>query len=122
MYEALSERNAGSCLRPFMRRHIVIQSTVQVQLAGELIGIDQQNPALRPPDGCGVFRGCVMDAPHMALSKGIICSCVGDLNLSTLYEYLEAPVNAYAGAAAQGSDPHDGICFENVSFSDPGAE
>jgi hypothetical protein len=122
MHEALSRRQAGSWLRPFMRRHFVIQSTFWVQNTGELTGIDQQNAALRPPNGFGVFRGCVMDAPHVALSKGIIGSCVGDLNLSTLYEYLETLVKAHTGAAAQGSDPRDGICFENVSFSYPGAE
>jgi ATP-binding cassette, subfamily B, bacterial len=45
-----------------------------------------------------------------------------NLYLSTLYEYLETPVPALAGAAPRGPDPEDGIRFEDVSFSYPGAE
>ena len=45
-----------------------------------------------------------------------------NLYLSTLYEYLETPVPAPAGTAPRGPDPEDGIRFEDVSFSYPGAE
>jgi ATP-binding cassette, subfamily B, bacterial len=45
-----------------------------------------------------------------------------NLYLSTLYEYLETPVAAAGGAALHGPDPEDGIRFEDVSFSYPGAE
>ncbi|MFO1465351.1 MAG: ABC transporter ATP-binding protein [Steroidobacteraceae bacterium] len=44
-----------------------------------------------------------------------------NLYLSNLYEYLEQPVPAHQGRAMQGSEPGDGIRFENVSFTYPGA-
>jgi ATP-binding cassette subfamily B protein len=48
-----------------------------------------------------------------------------NLYLSTLYEYLETPVPEPAarhrGGALRGPDPADGIRFESVSFSYPGA-
>jgi ATP-binding cassette subfamily B protein len=44
-----------------------------------------------------------------------------NLYLSTLYEYLETPVPQRQGGVAQGPAPHDGIRFENVSFTYPGA-
>ncbi len=49
-----------------------------------------------------------------------------NLYLSTLYEYLETPVPQPDGRAAgglpHGPDPSDGVRFEKVSFSYPGAE
>lgn len=56
-----------------------------------------------------------------------ILSAVGgmyedNLYLSTLYDYLETPVDNDKGAAVRGPDPHDGIRFEKVSFTYPGAE
>ena len=48
-----------------------------------------------------------------------------NLYLSTLYEYLETPVPqapAGRGNLLQGPDPVDGIRFEGVSFTYPGAE
>jgi ATP-binding cassette, subfamily B, bacterial len=56
-----------------------------------------------------------------------ILSAVGgmyedNLYLSTLYEYLETPVPTPAGAATKGPLPQDGIRFEDVSFTYPGAE
>jgi ATP-binding cassette, subfamily B, bacterial len=45
-----------------------------------------------------------------------------NLYLSTLYEYLETPVPAPSGAALRGPHPQEGIRFEDVSFSYPGAE
>ena len=56
-----------------------------------------------------------------------ILSAVGgmyedNLYLSTLYEYLDTPVDDRKGEAARGPVPDDGIRFENVSFSYPGAE
>ena len=56
-----------------------------------------------------------------------ILSAVGgmyedNLYLSTLYEYLETPVNGTAGVAVRGPHPDDGIRFENVTFQYPGAE
>ena len=44
-----------------------------------------------------------------------------NLYLSTLYEYLDTPVTPPAGDAARGPNPADGIRFEHVSFSYPGA-
>jgi ATP-binding cassette subfamily B protein len=56
-----------------------------------------------------------------------ILSAVGgmyedNLYLSTLYEYLETPVDTLKGAAVRGPQPDDGIRFEHVSFSYPDAE
>ena len=45
-----------------------------------------------------------------------------NLYLSTLYEYLETPVPQRTGTAQQGPDPSDGIRFEHVGFTYPGAE
>jgi len=44
-----------------------------------------------------------------------------NLYLSTLYDYLETEVPPPAGAAARGPHPEDGIRFENVGFTYPGA-
>jgi ATP-binding cassette, subfamily B, bacterial len=44
-----------------------------------------------------------------------------NLYLSNLYEYLEQPVPPQRGTAMQGPHPGDGIRFENVSFTYPGA-
>ena len=44
-----------------------------------------------------------------------------NLYLSTLYEYLETPVKAPSGRAAAGPSPGDGVRFEHVSFTYPGA-
>ncbi|MET0290811.1 MAG: ABC transporter ATP-binding protein [Steroidobacteraceae bacterium] len=44
-----------------------------------------------------------------------------NLYLSTLYEYLETPPRAASGEARSGPDPADGIRFEHVSFTYPGA-
>ncbi|MET0499599.1 MAG: ABC transporter ATP-binding protein [Steroidobacteraceae bacterium] len=56
-----------------------------------------------------------------------ILSAVGgmyedNLYLSTLYEYLETPLGNNDGRSLRGPVPDDGIRFENVSFSYPGAE
>ncbi|CAN5183449.1 ABC transporter ATP-binding protein [soil metagenome] len=45
-----------------------------------------------------------------------------NLYLSNLYEYLEQDVEMIAGEAAVGPEPGDGLRFENVSFTYPGAE
>ncbi len=45
-----------------------------------------------------------------------------NLYLSTLYEYLETAVPLAPGKAVHGPQPEDGIRFEDVSFSYPGAE
>ncbi len=45
-----------------------------------------------------------------------------NLYLSTLYEYLETPIPAASGTATQGPRPDDGIRFESVSFTYPGAD
>lgn len=45
-----------------------------------------------------------------------------NLYLSTLYEYLETDVPQPAGTALRGPQPDDGVRFEDVSFSYPGAE
>ncbi|MBA3564291.1 MAG: ABC transporter ATP-binding protein [Gammaproteobacteria bacterium] len=45
-----------------------------------------------------------------------------NLYLSNLYEYLEQQVEKAAGEATAGPDPGDGIRFEHVSFTYPGAE
>jgi ATP-binding cassette subfamily B protein len=44
-----------------------------------------------------------------------------NLYLSTLYEYLETPVAPSGGSARRGPNPEDGVRFEHVSFSYPGA-
>jgi ATP-binding cassette subfamily B protein len=45
-----------------------------------------------------------------------------NLYLSTLYEYLETEVLPVGGSAAKGPAPADGVRFEDVSFTYPGAE
>jgi ATP-binding cassette subfamily B protein len=45
-----------------------------------------------------------------------------NLYLATLYEYLGTPVAGTRGTVVRGPRPQDGIRFENVSFSYPGAE
>ncbi|UYG05878.1 ABC transporter ATP-binding protein/permease [Halomonas sp. LR3S48] len=45
-----------------------------------------------------------------------------NLYLSNLYEYLEQPVAAEGGTLTQGIRPGDGIRFEHVGFTYPGAE
>ncbi len=44
-----------------------------------------------------------------------------NLYLSNLYEFLELEVPEEAGGASEGPDPGDGIRFEGVSFTYPGA-
>ena len=44
-----------------------------------------------------------------------------NLYLSTLYDYLDTPVDEPAGHATQGPSPGDGVRFEGVSFTYPGA-
>ena len=44
-----------------------------------------------------------------------------NLYLSTLYDYLDTPVDAPAGTATRGAVPGDGVRFEAVSFTYPGA-
>jgi ATP-binding cassette subfamily B protein len=44
-----------------------------------------------------------------------------NLYLSTLYEYLAQDVTRHGGTATAGPDPSDGIRFEHVGFSYPGA-
>jgi len=45
-----------------------------------------------------------------------------NLYLSTLYEYLETEVALPAGRGLHGPHPEDGVRFEDVSFTYPGAE
>ncbi|MBV8496404.1 MAG: ABC transporter ATP-binding protein [Gammaproteobacteria bacterium] len=45
-----------------------------------------------------------------------------NLYLSTLYEYLESHVPRASGALVHGPLPEDGVRFEDVSFTYPGAE
>jgi ATP-binding cassette, subfamily B, bacterial len=45
-----------------------------------------------------------------------------NLYLSTLYDYLDTPVETREGATIRGPVPEDGIRFENVSFTYPDAE
>jgi len=45
-----------------------------------------------------------------------------NLYLSTLYEYLETHVPRPSGTTVRGPHPEDGVRFEDVSFSYPGAE
>jgi ATP-binding cassette subfamily B protein len=44
-----------------------------------------------------------------------------NLYLSTLYDYLDTPVDAPSGTAAAGPTPGDGVRFDGVSFTYPGA-
>jgi ATP-binding cassette subfamily B protein len=43
-----------------------------------------------------------------------------NLYLSTLYEYLETPVQRSTAGQVRGPQPEDGVRFENVSFTYPG--
>ncbi|HEX3843699.1 MAG TPA: ABC transporter ATP-binding protein [Steroidobacteraceae bacterium] len=45
-----------------------------------------------------------------------------NLYLSTLYEYLETEVPPAIGTVMRGPHPEDGVRFENVSFTYPGAQ
>ena len=45
-----------------------------------------------------------------------------NLYLSTLYEYLETEVPPPSGSLTRGPRPEDGVRFENVSFTYPGAQ
>ncbi len=45
-----------------------------------------------------------------------------NLYLSNLYEFLEMPVEPQKGEATSGPDPSDGVRFEMVCFTYPGAE
>ena len=45
-----------------------------------------------------------------------------NLYLSTLYEYLEQPVDTPAGVAVSGPDPDAGVQFEDVEFRYPGSD
>lgn len=45
-----------------------------------------------------------------------------NLYLSNLYEFLELPTELPGGDAAKGPSPHDGVRFEGVCFTYPGAE
>jgi ATP-binding cassette subfamily B protein len=45
-----------------------------------------------------------------------------NLYLSTLYEYLEQPVESSTGTAVSGPDPEAGVQFENVEFRYPGSQ
>jgi len=44
-----------------------------------------------------------------------------NLYLSTLYDYLDTPVERSPGTALSGPDPASGVTFENVTFTYPGA-
>jgi ATP-binding cassette subfamily B protein len=44
-----------------------------------------------------------------------------NLYLSTLYDYLETPVMPPSGNASLGPDPADGVRFEHINFTYPGA-
>ncbi|MEC4812599.1 MAG: ABC transporter ATP-binding protein [Scytonema sp. PMC 1069.18] len=44
-----------------------------------------------------------------------------NLYLSNLYEFLEEEVTQPKGKATRGTKPHDGVRFENVSFTYPGS-
>jgi ATP-binding cassette subfamily B protein len=45
-----------------------------------------------------------------------------NLYLSTLYEYLEQPVEENTGTAVSGPDPESGVLFEDVEFRYPGSD
>ncbi|HEY7462330.1 MAG TPA: ABC transporter ATP-binding protein [Gemmatimonadota bacterium] len=45
-----------------------------------------------------------------------------NLYLSTLYEFLEQEIPSPSGTATSGPDPADGLRFENVTFTYPGAQ
>jgi ATP-binding cassette subfamily B protein len=57
-----------------------------------------------------------------AILAGIGGMYEDNLYLSTLYEFLETPVASPAGTATEGPEPSDGVRFEHVSFTYPGAE
>jgi ATP-binding cassette subfamily B protein len=60
-------------------------------------------------------------AAVMAILAAIGGMYEDNLYLSTLYEYLETAVAAPTGSAQQGPQPRDGVRFEQVSFTYPGA-
>ena len=57
-----------------------------------------------------------------AILAGIGGMYEDNLYLSKLYEFLETPVASPAGTATEGPEPSDGVRFEHVSFTYPGAE
>src|SRR5438874_13828701 len=64
--------------------------------------------------------------PYTTLFRSMLAAVGGmyedNLYLSTLYEYLETNVPAPGGTAVRGPHPEDGVRFEDVSFTYPGAE
>ncbi len=91
----------------------------------------------------GAYAWIALSAVHMLITLGQMTMCVmlfrqgqaavtaslsavggmyeDNLYLSTLYEYLETDVRPPLGDAKRGPHPEDGVRFENVGFSYPGA-
>jgi ATP-binding cassette subfamily B protein len=71
----------------------------------------------------------IMYAGSFKAAQSALSSALGDvggmyednLYLSNLYEFLETPTMAPSGSELVGPDPGDGVRFENVSFTYPGA-
>ncbi|HVC29727.1 MAG TPA: ABC transporter ATP-binding protein [Steroidobacteraceae bacterium] len=61
-------------------------------------------------------------AAVLAMLSAVAGMYEDNLYLSTLYEYLETEVPPPAGTISRGARPDDGVRFENVSFTYPGAQ
>jgi ATP-binding cassette subfamily B protein len=67
----------------------------------------------------GVFKAA---QSSMSSALGDIGGMYEDnLYLSTLYDYLDTPVDPAVGTATAGPQPAEGVRFDNVTFSYPGA-
>jgi len=61
-------------------------------------------------------------AAVLAMLSAVAGMYEDNLYLSTLYEYLETDVPTPTGTLTRGPRPDDGVRFENVSFTYPGAQ
>ncbi|HVV87690.1 MAG TPA: ABC transporter ATP-binding protein [Kofleriaceae bacterium] len=85
--------------------------------------------ALSAIDGAITLGAMTMYVVVFRQAQSTITSLLGDLGglyednlyLSTLYELLELPVLVRAGGATAGPRPQDGVRFEDVTFTYPGA-
>jgi ATP-binding cassette subfamily B protein len=86
--------------------------------------------ALAAVDGALTIGGMTMYVVVFKQGQSTLSTLLGEIGgmyednlyLSTLYELLDEPVPSRGGHAAVGPKPGDGLRFEGVSFTYPGAE